>query len=90
MKNNTYSYDEAFKTTLEYFNGDELAARVWLNKYAIKDSFGNIYEKSPEEMHRRIANEIARIESKYSNPMSAEEIFDLLTISNMSYHRAVQ
>ena len=78
MKNNTYSYDEAFKTTLEYFNGDELAARVWLNKYAIKDSFGNIYEKSPEEMHRRIANEIARIESKYSNPMSAEEIFDLL------------
>lgn len=78
MKNNTYSYDEAFKTTLEYFNGDELAARVWLNKYAIKDSFGNIYEKSPEEMHRRISNEIARIESKYSNPMSAEEIFDLL------------
>ena len=78
MKNNTYSYDEAFKTTLEYFNGDELAARVWLNKYAIKDSFGNIYEKSPEDMHWRIANEIARIESKYENPMTAQEIFDLL------------
>ena len=63
---------------MAYFGGDELAARVWVNKYAMKDSFGNIYEKSPEQMHWRIANEIARIEKKYKNPMSAQEIFDLL------------
>ena len=73
-----YTQDEAFKASLEYFGGDELAARVWVNKYALKDSFGNIYEKSPEDMHWRIANEVARIESKYENPMSAQEIFDLL------------
>ena len=78
MENRHYSYDEAFKATLEYFGGDELAARVWVNKYAVKDSYGNIYEKSPEEMHWRIANEIARIEAKYENPMSAEEIFGLM------------
>ena len=78
MKKQTYTYDEAFKASLDYFNGDELAARVWVNKYAVKDSFGVIYEKSPEEMHWRIANEIARIEQKYENPMSAQEIFDLL------------
>ncbi len=74
----TYSYDEAFEASLSYFNGDELAARVWVNKYAMKDSQGNIYEKSPEQMHRRIANEIARIEKKYKNGMTAEEIFQLL------------
>lgn len=74
----TYSYDEAFKASLDYFNGDELAARVWVNKYAMKDSFGNIYEKSPEDMHWRIANEIARIEQKYPNPLSAQQVFDLL------------
>lgn len=78
MKKQTYTYDEAFKASLEYFNGDELAARVWVNKYAVKDSFGTIYEKSPVDMHWRIANEIARVESKYENPMSAQEIFDLL------------
>ena len=78
MEKQTYTYDEAFKTSLEYFGGDELAARVWVNKYAVKDSFGAIYEKSPEQMHWRIANEIARIEKRYSNPMSAEEIFALL------------
>ena len=78
MKKQTYTYEEAFKSALEYFKGDELAARVWVNKYAVKDSFGAIYEKSPEDMHWRIANEIARIESKYENPMSAQEIFDLL------------
>ena len=65
----TYTYDEAFEASLAYFGGDELAARVWVNKYAMKDSFGNIYEKSPEQMHWRIANEIARIEKKYKNPM---------------------
>ncbi|MDY4218585.1 MAG: adenosylcobalamin-dependent ribonucleoside-diphosphate reductase [Prevotella sp.] len=73
-----YSYDEAFKASLEYFKGDELAARVWVNKYAMKDSFGNIYEQSPEDMHRRIAKEIARIEKKYANPVSEQEIFELL------------
>ena len=76
--NKTYTYEEAFEASLKYFNGDELAARVWVNKYAMKDSFGNIFEQSPEDMHWRIANEIARIEKKYSNPMSAEEIFQLL------------
>ena len=75
---NTYSYDEAFGESLKYFDGDELAARVWVNKYAMKDSFGHIYEKSPEDMHWRIANEIARIENKYMNPMTAQEVFDLL------------
>ena len=78
MEKQSYTYDEALKASLEYFDGDELAARVWVNKYAMKDSFGVIYEKSPEQMHWRIANEIARIESKYENPMSAQEIFDLL------------
>ena len=67
----TYSYDEAYEATLKYFDGDELAARVWVNKYAMKDSFGNIFEKSPVDMHWRIANEIARIEKKYPNPMTA-------------------
>ena len=74
----TYTYDEAFAASLEYFGGDELAARVWVNKYAMKDSFGNIYEDSPRMMHWRIANEIARIEQKYPNPMTAEEVFELL------------
>ena len=76
--NKTYTYDEAFDASLQYFDGDELAARVWVNKYAMKDSFGNIYEKSPADMHWRIANEIARVEQKYPNPMSADEVFALL------------
>ena len=74
----TFTYDEAFEASLKYFNGDELAARVWVNKYAMKDSFGNIYEQSPADMHWRIANEVARIEQKYANPMSAQEVFDLI------------
>lgn len=78
VKKQTYTYEEAFKSALEYFNGDELAARVWVNKYAVKDSFGAIYECSPQDMHWRIANEIARIESKYKNPMSSEDVFALL------------
>ena len=73
-----FAFEEAYEEALKYFAGDELAARVWVNKYSMKDSFGNIYEKSPEDMHWRIANEIARIEKKYKNPMSAREIFDLL------------
>ncbi|MBP3614538.1 MAG: adenosylcobalamin-dependent ribonucleoside-diphosphate reductase [Bacteroidaceae bacterium] len=78
METKTYTYEEAYKASLEYFNGDELAARVWVNKYAVKDSFGAIYERSPQDMHWRIANEIARIEQRYENPMSAQEVFDLL------------
>lgn len=74
----TFSFDEAFQATLSYFGGDELAARVWVNKYAMKDSFGNIYEKSPIDMHWRIANEVARIEKKYKNPLTAQQVFDLL------------
>lgn len=74
----TYAYDDALAASLEYFDGDELAARVWVNKYAMKDSFGNIYERTPADMHWRIANEIARIEKHYENPMSAQEVFDLL------------
>ena len=78
MEKKTYSYDEAYNASLEYFKGDELAARVWVNKYAVKDSFGNIYEKSPEDMHWRIANEVARVEAKYPNALSSQELFDLL------------
>lgn len=77
MKKPIYSYEEAYQNSLEYFKGDELAARVWVNKYALKDSFGNIYEKSPEDMHWRLANEIARIEKKYPNPLSSQELFDV-------------
>lgn len=74
----TYSYQEAEKASLEYFEGDELAARVWITKYALKDSEGNLYEKSPAQMIQRIANEIARIEQKYPNPLSENELIDLL------------
>ncbi len=77
VEKQTYSYDEAYEASLQYFKGDELAARVWVNKYAVKDSFGNIYEKSPEDMHWRLANEIARIEAKYPNALSPKELFDL-------------
>lgn len=78
MERQTYTYDEAFRASLEYFDGDELAARVWVNKYALKDSFGNIYEQSPHDMHHRIAAEIARIEQKYPNPLTEGEVFSLL------------
>lgn len=78
MNPTTYSYEEAFQATLAYFDGDELAARVWVNKYAMKDSFGNIYEKSPADMHHRLAGEMARIERKYPNAVPEEEIFSLL------------
>ena len=74
----TYSYEEALQASLAYFAGDELAARVWVNKYAMKDSQGNIYERSPQDMHRRLAREIGRIERKYQNPMSDDEVFALL------------
>ena len=74
----TYSQDEAFEASLEYFNGDDLAARVWINKYALKDSEGNLYEKTPDDMHWRIAKEIARIEQKYPNPLSEKQVYDYI------------
>ena len=77
MEQKTYSYNEAYEASLNYFQGDELAARVWVNKYAMKDSYGHIYEHSPEDMHWRIANEVARIEAKYPNPLSAQQLFEL-------------
>ena len=74
----THSFDEAFQASRDYFGGDELAARVWVSKYALKDSFGNIFELTPSDMHRRIASEIVRIENKYPSPMSFDEVFSLL------------
>src|SRR5690554_1853015 len=74
----SYTMEEAYQASLAYFKGDELAARVWVNKYALKDSFGTLYEKTPDDMHRRIAKEIARIEKKYPNPLGEEEVFDLI------------
>ena len=78
VEKKTYTYDEAYHASLQYFKGDELAARVWATKYSLKDSFGHLYEKTPDDMHHRIASEIARIEKKYPNPMSEQQIFDLL------------
>ena len=74
----TYSFDEAVASSLNYFKGDELAAKVWVNKYALKDSDGNIYELNPDQMHRRIAKEVHRIEKNYSNPLSEDEIYEAL------------
>ncbi|WP_373278050.1 ribonucleotide reductase N-terminal alpha domain-containing protein [Prolixibacter bellariivorans] len=73
-----YSTEDAFQASLKYFKGDDLAARVWVNKYALKDSYGNIFELTPDDMHRRLAKEIARIENRYPNPLSEEEIYSLL------------
>lgn len=78
MEPKTFTYDEAYDATLRYFDGDELAARVWVSKYALKDSYGHLYELTPDDMHHRIAAEINRIEEKYPNPMSHNEVFDLL------------
>ena len=79
----TYTQEEAYKSSLAYFKGDDLAAQVWINKYALKDSSGNIYELNPDHMHRRIAKEISRVEQKYPNPLSEKEVFDL--IKNFKY-----
>ena len=73
-----YSYDEVYDATLKYFKGDELAARVWSSKYALKDSFGHIFELTPDDMHHRLASELARIERNYPNPMSEDEVFSLI------------
>ena len=78
MKQKTYSFDEAYQATLEYFGGDELAAKVWVTKYALKDSYGNIYEQTPRDMHQRIARELVRIEQNYPNPLSESELMDLM------------
>lgn len=77
-KNKTYTFDEAFRASMEYFGGDELAARVWTNKYALKDSYGNIFEQTPTDMHWRIAREVARIENHYPNPLTEQQVFELL------------
>ena len=78
VEKKTYSFDEAVAASREYFSGDELAATVWVNKYALKDSFGKIYESNPGDMHRRLAKEIARIEKRYPNPLTEDEIFEVL------------
>ena len=72
------SYNEAVEASKKYFDGDDLAATVWVSKYALKDSYGHIYEKTPRDMHERIAAEIERIEKKYPNPMNRQEVFELL------------
>ncbi|WP_029903708.1 adenosylcobalamin-dependent ribonucleoside-diphosphate reductase [Prevotella sp. 10(H)] len=77
MTQKVYTFDEAYNAALDYFNGDELAAKVWVNKYALKDAAGNIYEQSPEDMHWRLANEIGRIEAKYENGLTSKELYDL-------------
>jgi len=82
-KRKTYSQEEAYQASLTYFEGDDLAARVWISKYALKDSEGNLYEINPNDMHRRIAKEIVRVEQKYPNPLTETEIFDL--IKNFKY-----
>ena len=81
--NKTFTRDEALQASLIYFNNDDLAASVWLNKYALKDSEGNIYERTPDDMHRRIAKEIARVEKKYANPLTETEIYEV--IKNFKY-----
>ena len=73
----TYTFHEAYAASLDYFTGDELAAKVWVNKYALKDAYGNIYEQSPADMHRRLAREIARVERKYPNPLTEDQLFEL-------------
>ena len=79
MEKETYTYQQAYEASLKYFDGDELAARVWATKYALKDSFGHLFELTPDDMHRRIAREIARIENKYPNPMSEDRLFELMS-----------
>ena len=77
METKTFTAEEIRKATLEYFKGDDLATKVWATKYALKDSYGNTYEKTPDDMHRRLAGEIARIEKKYPNPLSEDQLFEL-------------
>lgn len=85
-----YTKEEIFPDVVRYFGGDELAAGVWIDKYALKNANGELVERTPEDMHRRMAREFARIERRYANPMSEEEIFGLLTTLNMWFRRAAQ
>ena len=78
MEHKNHTYGEAYEASLKYFDGDELAARVWASKYALKDSFGNYFELTPADMHRRIARELSRIENLYPNPLSEDDLFNLL------------
>ena len=89
MDRKTYTFDEAFKASLDYFTGDELAAKVWVNKYALKDAFGNIYEESPNDMHHRLASEIARVEKKYPNCRN-KNFSTCLIISATSFRKEVR
>ena len=77
LRNKIFAYDECLKASIEYFKGDEFAATIWVSKYALKDSFGNIYEQTPDDMHRRLAKEIVRIERKYANPLDEKDIYAL-------------
>lgn len=77
MKTKTYSQKEITEASFKFFQGDDLATKVWTTKYALKDSFGNVYELTPDDMHRRLAREIARVEKKYPNPLSEDELFEL-------------
>ena len=91
MDRKTYTFDEAFKASLDYFTGDELAAKVWVNKYALKDAFGNIYEESPNDMHHRLASEIARVEKKVSESVVGTRTFSTcLIISATSFRKEVR
>src|SRR6056297_3263981 len=78
LENKIYTFNQAFESAKDYFKGDEMAAKVWVNKYALKDSEENIYEKNPDEMHKRLAKEISRVEAKYPNSLSEEKVYDLI------------
>ena len=86
----TYTFDEAFKASLDYFTGDELAAKVWVNKYALKDAFGNIYEESPNDMHHRLASEIARVEKSIRIRCRNKNFSTCLIISATSFRKEVR
>lgn len=90
MNHKTYTFDEAFKASLDYFTGDELAAKVWVNKYALKDAFGNIYEESPNDMHHRLAKEIARVEKSILIRCRSRSFLIYLIISATSFRREVR
>ena len=89
MEIDKYTFEQAFNESVKYFDGDELAAKVRVSKYALKDSFGNIYELTPADMHRRLANEFARIENKYPNPSARRKSMNCLTDLNMWFLRGV-
>ena len=90
MDHKIYTFDEAYQASLDYFTGDELAAKVWVNKYALKDAFGNIYEKTPVDMHHRLASEIARIEKKYPIHYQKRNYLIFLIISVILFLREVR